>query len=215
MHTLVDAFKTEHAIDVDIVSASSGKLYAQIKHGAPFDVFFSADQDKIERLENNQLTIKRSRFTYAIGRLVLWSNETLDESSLKKRLFSGEFERITFANPKVAPYGKAAQEFLKRVGLELNNDQVVLAENINQAYLYALSNNVELGLVALSQVIEAHSTSEYWEIPVDNYSTIKQDAVLLKSSNHKYAEHFLSFVKSTTGQNILQHFGYEQHENRE
>ena len=196
-----------------ISSGSSGKFFAQIIHGAPFDVFFSADVTRPQLLEQKAKVVEKSRFTYAVGRLALWST---DPSLLKTDgptvLAKGSFKHLAIANPKTAPYGTAAQQALIALGLwEYVKDRIVQGENIGQTFHFVYSNNAQLGFVAQSQVIDPkiHKTGSYWEVPQNFYSPLRQQAVLLKKGQYnEAAQAFLDFIKTQKARNIIKQFGY-------
>lgn len=211
--------KTGHK--VTLIFGATGRHYAQIKNGAPFDVFFAADSKRPKLLEDEGLAIADSRFTYALGKLVLWSPKENFIDSKAKVLDQANFYHLAIANPKLAPYGKAAQEFLQTHLLwdtlmtnEQHKPKIVRGENIGQTFQFVKSGNAELGFVALSQVkhLIRDETGSLWVVPTSLYSPIKQQAVLLKKNSS--ANEFLSFVKSDEAQNIIKSFGYGVIDNR-
>lgn len=212
MKAIVKAFeeKSEHRIKLSF--GSSGKLFAQITHGAPFALFFSADQTKPQLLEEKGLIVPDSRFTYAIGALALWSaNPTLlndNESTLKH----GNFKKLALANPKLAPYGAAAHEVLQYYSLlEVTRKKWVQGENISQTYQFISTGNAELGFVAVSQIMQqgAIKIGSSWLIPRELYSPIKQDAALLLHGKHSpAAKALLQFFHSAQAIDILESYGY-------
>ena len=196
-----------------ISSGSSGKFFAQIHHGAPFDVFFSADMTRPQLIEEAELAVPGSRFTYAIGRLTLWSS---DSDMLKTDgamvLSKGHFAHLAIANPKTAPYGTAARQTLQALGIWNHvKDRLVQGENIGQTFHFVFSNNAQLGLVARSQVMDPtiNGTGSRWDVPDDLYEPLYQQAVLLKHGQHNVAaKAFLDYVKSAKARTIIQEFGY-------
>ncbi|MCW8931884.1 MAG: molybdate ABC transporter substrate-binding protein [Gammaproteobacteria bacterium] len=199
--------KTDHK--VTIISGSTGKLYAQIKHGAPFDAFFSGDIKRAELLDKENVAIPNSRFTYAIGKLVLWSPIKNYIDQQEQTLQHKQFRYLAIANPKLAPYGKAAQEFLQKQHLwEQLKNRMVRGENISQTFQFVKSGNAELGLVAYSQIKKPNSPIEgsYWKIPKTFYTPVKQQAVLL--NDKKPVHDFYDFVKSPESLNIIKSYGY-------
>jgi len=199
--------KTGHK--VVLIFGSTGKHYAQIKNGAPFDVFFAADTKRPELLEQEGISRAGTRFTYAIGKLVLWSPKPGYVDTDGKLLGKGKFKHLAIANPKLAPYGKAAQQVLQARGLWSNfRGRMVRGENIGQTFQFVKSGNAELGFIASSQVIRPDSSipGSIWKIPQSLYSPIKQQAVLLK--NNTLAAEFLAFVKDPAALEIIQGFGY-------
>ena len=198
---------------LDYLLLQSGKLYAQIRHGAPFDLLFSADQNIPIQLIQDGLADKNSRFTYASGSLVLVSsvNQGLDAS---EALQKSRFNKLAIANPRLAPYGKAAREVLRNLGLEDKLDKkIVLGENISQAYQFVISGNAELGIIARSQIAMSENLPKQavWNIPPQLYSPIAQDAVLLKKAKSKAgALAFLNFIKSNAALEIIRQYGYDR-----
>lgn len=196
-----------------ISSGSSGKFFAQIKHGAPFDVFFSADVNRPQLIEKEGLAVADSRFTYALGRLTLWSP---DPNRLKKDgpsvLARGRFNHLAMANPKTAPYGLAAQETLERLGLWTHvKDRIVLGENIGQTFHFVFSNNAQLGFVARAQVLDPkiNGSGSRWDVPDTLHEPLRQQAVLLThGQDNEAAKAFLDYVKGPEAQIIIKRFGY-------
>ncbi|MGH8232038.1 MAG: molybdate ABC transporter substrate-binding protein [Steroidobacteraceae bacterium] len=184
-------------------SGSSGQFYTQIREGAPFDVFLSADIDRPKQLESDGLTVPGSRFTYAIGTLVLWSPKDGVVDRDGKVLKAGRFHMLGIAEPRTAPYGAAAQQVLTALGLwdRLNSDKkLAVGENINQAWQFAATGNVDMAFVALSQVSKDGSISGwYWLPPQSLYTPIDQDAVILeRSTRGPAAEAFLKWLRQDT-----------------
>ncbi len=194
---------------VTIISGSTGKLYAQIIHGAPFDIFFSADIKRAELLDKEGLAVTNSRFTYAIGQLILWSPEEDYIDPQGNVLQHKDFRYLSIANPKLAPYGRAARESLEKMNLwKKLQGHIVRGENIGQTFQFVKTGNAQLGLVAYSQILHPGQAIEgsYWRIPETYYSPIKQQAVLLK--DNESAHHFYAFVNSKESRRIIQSFGY-------
>jgi molybdate transport system substrate-binding protein len=180
-------------------SGSSGQFYSQIREGAPFDVFLSADSDRPKQLESDGLAVA-GRFTYAIGTLVLWSPKDGVVDRDAKVLKSGRFRMIGIAEPRAAPYGAAAQQVLTALGLwdRLNtNKQLAVGENINQAWQFAATGNVDMAFVALSQVSKDGSIAgSYWLPPQSLYTPIEQDGVILaRSTRRSAAEAFRKWLR--------------------
>lgn len=215
MRAIVDAFATQHDHDVTLSFGSSGKFYAQINNGAPFDVFLSADQTRVDALEADQLTVTGSRFTYAIGRLALWTSTSGVSATGDARLRRNDFDRLAVANPRLAPYGRAAAEVLSALGVQTS--KWVMGENVGQAYAFVHSGNADLGLIALSQVIEPTSTktsevsgSILWQVEPSLHSPIAQDAVLLKrGADNAAAQDLLAFLRSDEARAIIKSYGYD------
>ena len=192
-----------------LVSGSTGKHYAQSKNGAPFEVFFSADAKRPRLLEQEGVAQPGSRFTYAIGKLVLWSPETDRVDPGGKVLEQGDFRHLALANPKLAPYGKAAREVLERRGLwRALRARMVRGENIGQTYQFVKSGNAELGFVAWSQVRRPGRAPDgsWWAIPQALYAPIEQQAVLLKDD--PVARGFMTFVRGKEALEIIRSYGY-------
>lgn len=219
MQAIATEFERRTAHRAKLAFGSSGKFYAQIRHGAPFDAFFSADQAKPAQLVADGLADSSSLFTYAEGKLVLWSHrdQWLDETG--SVLKSGNFNRLAIANPRLAPYGAAALEALQNLKLDQSiRGRWVQGENIAQAYQFVASGNADLGLVALSQVQrngKIHQGSA-WVLPEHLYSPIRQDAVILRHSHNNPAlTAFWSFIKGSESQTIIASFGYGTGTHRE
>ena len=213
MKELVIDFEKNSEHRVKPSYGSSGKIYAQIRHGAPFQVFLSADQTKPLALEKDGLAIPDSRFTYAVGALVLWSAKPdfIDENL--KPLKSGEFNKLAIANPKLAPYGAAAVEVLETLGFhKATQPKWVMGENIAQTYQFVFTRNADLGFVALSQVMaKGHIKSgSSWIVPSDMHQPIRQDAILLKkAADNAAARAFLKYLHSQSAKAIIHNFGYK------
>ena len=213
MKKLVRIFESQHPHHVTVSSGSSGKLYAQIRHGAPYDLFFSADQIKPQQLLRNGLAIAGSSFTYAQGQLSLWSYKNLSEQAIKAAIANMDFQKISYANPKLAPYGAAAVQALTHLqSSPIPAGRIALAENVAQAYQFAQSKNVDFAFIASSQLIQqgAKSHGSSWLIPKPFYDAIKQDAVVLNQAKDKLAaKAFLHFLHSDVAQQVIQSSGYD------
>ena len=188
---------------------SSGQLYAQIAQGAPFDVFLAADRGYPRRAVQDGYAVADSVFTYATGRLVLFS---ADASRIAGRasLEAGEFTRLAVANPELAPYGAAAVEVLSALGLaDRLQPKLVRGNNVAQTYQFVITGNAELGFVALAQVI-AHQHGSRWVVSRELHSPIAQDAVLLaRASGSEAAAAFLAFLRGPAAALVLARYGYE------
>ncbi|WP_198263828.1 molybdate ABC transporter substrate-binding protein [sulfur-oxidizing endosymbiont of Gigantopelta aegis] len=194
---------------VTLVIASTGKLYAQIKHGAPYDLFFSADERRAKLLDDEKVAIANSRFTYAIGKLALWSPQANYIDQQGEILKSQDFRFLAMANPKLAPYGKAAKQLLIQLGVwNQLQGRIVRGENIGQTYQFVKTANAQLGLIAYSQLKhpDRSISGSLWLVPQNNYTPIKQQAVLLK--DNPLARQFYLFVKSPEAEKIIRSFGY-------
>ncbi len=207
-------FQTETGHVITLVRASTGKLAAQAVLGAPFDVLLAADRARPKRLIEDGHAIAGSQFTYAVGRLVLWSADAgrLNAGPVSA-LRAGKFRRLAIANPDVAPYGAAAQEMLNRLGLWSGLEaKLIYGENIQRAYAFAASGNAELALVALSFMLGARFSDNgaYQQVPTGLHAPIRQDAVLLRrGAGNEAAEEFLTFLKSNEAAGIMRELGYE------
>ena len=206
-------FESDTGHTVTVVAGSTGKLYAQIANGAPFDVFLSADQERPERLEKEGLAVAGSRFTYATGRLVLWSPELgRVGSDGAATLRQGKFRRLAIANPELAPYGVAAKQTLEKLGLwERFKDKIVMGETIGQAHALVASGSAELGFVALSSLLSprVEIKGSIWDVPQNLYAPIRQDAVLLsRSAGNAAARAFLAFLRSEKARPVIKRYGY-------
>ncbi len=202
---ILEKFEAETGIESVLSFGSSGKLYAQIVNGAPYDVFLSADQEKPAALFKQGLGDEP--FTYAVGRLVLWSKRNdVDALELLK---SGEYAFLAMANPDLAPYGKAAREALLQLGLTQNaHGKIVMGENISQAYQFVATGNAELGFVALSQIIaEEGAQGPSWIVPAEFHAPILQDGIVLNDS--KFAKIFADFLLSQSHAGYFKDLGYE------
>jgi molybdate transport system substrate-binding protein len=198
--------KTGHAAVLSF--GASGQFYAQITQGAPFEVFLSADEARPKKLADDGLAVAKSRFTFAIGKLVLWSKTpglVKGEATLK----AASFAKLSICNPLAAPYGAAAVETMKSLRLyESLQPKLVEGANITQAYQFVETGNAELGFVALSQ-LTGPETGSRWLVPQQLYSPIRQDAVLLNSgAANPAATGFIAFLKSPEARAIIEKYGY-------
>jgi molybdate transport system substrate-binding protein len=191
---------------------STGKFYSQITNGAPFDVFLSADDTTPGKLVAENQAVAGSRFTYAIGTLVLWSATEGYVDAQGEVLKKGEFAHLSLANPKTAPYGAAAVEALTHLGLlESLQPKFVQGENITQAYQYVSTGNAQLGFVALSQVYKDGKISggSAWIVPKDFYEPIRQDAVILnKGKDNPAAAAWIAYLKGEKAAAVIKSYGY-------
>jgi len=199
-----------------ISSGSTGKLYTQIINGAPFDIFLAANAREPKRLEQAKAIVPGSRITYAIGRLVLWNNAIVNNNgkSVSLLLSSPDIMRFTLANPKTAPYGLAAKQFLQSMQLWNSlRGKLIQAENVSQAFQFIQSKNVQLGFVALSQIKGYRGNikkSDYWLVPQKYYKPIEQQGVLLShAATNAAARQFMDYLKSQEVKQLLQErYGY-------
>ena len=211
--TIVADFEKETGHKAAVTLGATGKFYAQIKSGAPFDVFLSADDETPARLEKEGGTVAGTRFTYATGRLVLWSAKAGVVDAKGEVLKGGQFSHIALASPKLAPYGVAAVETLKSLGLlAALEPKFVLGESLGQTYTFVESGNAELGFVALAQVIDKGNikSGSGWVVPLALHGPIIQDAVLLQhGKGNAAAAAFISHLKSDKVKTLIRSFGYE------
>ena len=212
MRQIAAAFEKETGHKAVLTFGATGKFYAQITNGAPFDVFLAADVETPVRLEKDGATENGSRFTYAIGKLVLWSPEPGRVDAQGEILKSGDFKKLAIAAPKLAPYGAAALETITKLGLLSRLEpRIVTGESIGQAYGFVATCNAELGFVALSQVYENGQikSGSAWSVPQTLYSPIRQDAVLLKKgTGNKAASMLLAYLKTENAKAVMRSFGY-------
>lgn len=213
MQKIAAAFEKDTGHKAQLAFGATGKFYAQIKNGAPFEVFLAADDSTPEKLEQEGAGVANTRFTYATGKLVLWSSKpgfVDDQGAVLKK---GEFKHLAIANPKLAPYGAAAIETLTALKLlEAIEPKFVQGENIAQTYQFVATDNAELGFVALSQVMKDGKISEgsAWIVPSSLHQPIRQDAVLLENGKGKpAAAALLEYLKSDKSKAVIQSFGYD------
>lgn len=210
MTSLARDFEEKSGHKVALVFGSTGKHYAQIRNGAPFDAFFAADIRRPRLLEEEGVATSGSRFTYATGKLILWSPKPNYVDSEGDVLRHGQFNHLAIANPKLAPYGRAAREVLQSRGLwDEIKQKIVRGENIGQAFQFVNSGNAELGFIAFSQVknIDRPIEGSYWDVPQLLYTPVKQQAVLL--TDNETARNFMSYIKSKQALEIIRNHGYE------
>jgi len=208
---LAPQFEKQTGHQLVISGASTGKLYAQIIHGAPYDVLLSADKSHTQQLQTTGKVVEGSRFVYAEGRVVLWSSaaKPLDENSLA----DSDFAKFAIANPRTAPYGRAAQQALQNMGLwQAVKPKLVQGESIGQAFQFVATGNAQLGMVALSQVLNPgnrYNRQYYWLVPESLYDPLQQEAALLEyGRDNVAAKQFLQFLRSETAGNIMRNYGY-------
>jgi molybdate transport system substrate-binding protein len=196
-----------------VSTGATGKFHAQIVNGAPFEVMLSADEKTPAKLAQEGHAEDGTRFTYALGRLVLWSPKPGVVDGEGAVLKTGDFRHLSLANPKVAPYGQAAVETMQALGVYAHlSPRFVLGENIAQAYQFVASGNAGLGFVALSQVTRDGRIAEgsAWIVPPSMHAPIRQDAVVLaKGKDNPAATAFLDFLKGDEAQAVIRSFGYD------
>ena len=192
---------------------ATGQFYTQIKNGAPFEVFLSADDTTPEKLEKEGDTVKGSRFTYAIGTLALWSAKEGYVDAKGEVLKNNEYQHLSIANPKAAPYGLAATQVLEKLKLtEATKAKIVEGQNITQAYQFVSTGNAELGFVALSQIFKDGkvSSGSAWIVPASMHDPIKQDAVILnKGKDSAAAKALVEYLKGPKAAAVIQSYGYQ------
>lgn len=193
---------------------ATGKFYAQIRNGAPFGVLLAADDETPARLEKEGQGVPGSRFTYAIGKLVLWSARPGFVDDKGEVLRKGDFQHVSIANPKLAPYGAAAVEALTRLGLlSATQPKFVQGESIAQTYQFIATGNAELGFVALSQVLNKEgklARSSAWVVPNNLYTPIRQDAVILANGKGKPAAvALMKYLKGGKAKAVINSYGYD------
>lgn len=200
-HTLVAAY------------GATGQFYTQIKNGAPFEVFLSADDTTPQKLESEGDTVKGSRFTYAVGTLALWSAKDGYVDTQGAVLAKNQYQHLSIANPKAAPYGLAATQVLAKLGLaEQVKGKLVEGQNITQAYQFVSTGNAELGFVALSQIYKDGkvSSGSAWIVPGQMHDPIKQDAVILnKGKDNPAAKALVDYLKGPKAAVIIKSYGYQ------
>ena len=208
MQQIAHRFEQQTGHRVKISSGATGKHFAQIRQGAPFDAFFAADERRPTLLEQQGLA--QGRFTYAQGKLLLWSPDPALVDDAGRVLASERFRYLAIANPKLAPYGRAAQQVLQKLGLwSALRRRMVRGENIGHAYQFVNSGNAELGFVAASQVLRADrpQRGSWWRVPENYYAPIRQQAVRLNEK--KSTRHFMEFMRSDEIRRLISQNGYQ------
>lgn len=206
LNKIVDRFEAETEHKVTIIRGSTGKLYAQIINGAPYDLFLSADSVRAEKLVIKKRAEPDDISIYAIGQLVLWKPDSDSSQMLREQLYSGEFKKLAIANPKTAPYGGAAIEALKSLEIYAEvKSKLVYAENIAQALQYVQSGAADLGLLARSHV----NDDIYWQVDTYFHKPIQQKMLVLKNSkNLDLSRQFFNFIKSPEIKKLIENDGY-------
>ena len=210
LELLAPNFEKQSGHTLTLITGATGQHYAQIVNGAPFDVFLSADAERPRLLEEQGHAIADSRFTYALGKLVLWSTDPKQVDNAGAIIAAGEFKHLAIASPKLAPYGKAAQEVLMQMDVwERLQGRLVQGENITQTLQFVYTGNAELGFIAWAQWLEVDpgQTGSHWEVPRELYNPIVQDAVILNDS--PAARAFFSFLQSDESKTLIQSAGYD------
>lgn len=210
---IAEIFEKESGHKASLSTGATGKFYAQIRNGAPFEVLLAADDETPAKLESEGNAVAGTRFTYAIGRLVLWSAKPGMVDDKGEVLKKGAFRHLAIANPRLAPYGQAAVEALTALGLiDAIQPRFVQAENIAQAHQFVASGNAELGFVALSQLLRYGRIAEgsAWVVPANLHQAILQDTVLLAPGRGKpAAEAWLRFLRGERARAVIRAYGYE------
>lgn len=213
MQKIAAAFKADTGHDAKLAFGATGAFATQIRNGAPFDILLAADDETPARLEKEGFAAAGSRFTYAVGALVLWSAREGYVDAKGDVLARGDFERIAIANPRLAPYGAAAVQTLRHLGLyDRLQSRIVQGENISQAYQFVATGNAPLGFVALSQVTQDGRIAKGsgWIVPANLHAPIQQDAALLSHGrDNPAAGELLKFMKGGKARGIIRAYGYE------
>jgi molybdate transport system substrate-binding protein len=217
MQQIAKAFEQDTGHKAQLAFGATGKFYAQIKNGAPFAVLLAADDETPARLEKEGLAVAGTRFTYATGRLALWSKQPNLVDDKGEVLRSHRFDqlgihKIAMADPKLAPYGVAAMEVIKKLGVQANvMPKLVQGDSIGQTYQFVSTENAQLGFVALSQIsLDGRITQgSAWVVPQSMHTPLKQDAVLLNAGKDNAAAHaLLKYLQGDTAKTIIRTYGY-------
>ena len=212
MQKIAAAFEQDTGHHAALVSGSTGSFYHQISHGAPFDVLLSADDTTPRKLEKEGFAVPGSRFTYAVGKLALWSPQPGFVDEQGEVLKSGRFDRIAIANPELAPYGAAAVQTLANLGLLAQlQPKFVQGENIAQTFQFVATRNAPLGFVALSEVFSGGriAPGSGWIVPERLHAPIRQDAVLLiRARGNPAAQALMTYLRSAKAREISRSYGY-------
>jgi molybdate transport system substrate-binding protein len=214
MKEIATQYRRDTGNTLQLSFGSSGNFFIQIQNGAPFDLFFSADIAYPQKLEQAGLAEPGTLYAYAVGKIVLWvpNNSKLDLSTGINGLLDPSIRKIAIANPAHAPYGRAAEEALKKAGIyDRIKDKLVLGENISQTAQFVETGNADIGIVAESLALSPTMKSEgrYVEVPIALYSPLEQAAIILKSSrNQAIAKQFLNYLKRPASQQILIRYGF-------
>jgi molybdate transport system substrate-binding protein len=208
LQELARMFREQTGHELQLAFGSSGRLYAQIVNGAPYQVFLSADEEKPARLEEQGLTVPGSRITYARGRLMLWSTSMAITGPEVLRNLDG---KLALANPELAPYGRAAEQVLENLDLrQAASGNRVLGENITQTFQFVETGNALLGFVAASQLAGSQDQANAWPVASNLHEPIRQDGVLLKrAENCSACAAFMDFLQSDQARNLIRTMGYD------
>ena len=212
MKKIAAEFEKDTGHKAELSFGATGKFYAQIANGAPFGILLAADDTTPEKIAKEGRGVADSRFTYAIGTLVLWSPKAGYVDDKGEVLKSGDYKHIAIANPKLAPYGTAAMEVLAKLGLTSQvQPKVVMGENIAQTYQFAATGNAQLGFVALSQVMENGRIREgsAWQVPGNMHEPIRQDAIVLNAAkDNEAATALMKYLRGEKAHEIIRSYGY-------
>lgn len=213
MKIIAQDFEKDTGHTARLAFGATGQFYAQIRNGAPFAVLLAADDETPAKIEKEGLGVAGTRFTYATGRLVLWSKRPGLVDDRGEILKSGKFDRIAIANPKLAPYGAAAMEVIEKMGLTAAiTMKIVEGSNIGQAFQFVSSENATLGFIALSQVFDGGKIKEGsgWVVPPSMHKPIQQDAILLQQGKgNPAAESLMAYLRSDKARAVMRSFGYQ------
>lgn len=213
MQEIAAAFEKASGHSANLSFGASGKFVAQLENGGPFEVFLSADEKNPKKLQQDGFAVPGTQFTYAIGKLVLWSATPNYIDTQGSILQKGGFKHLAIADPKLAPYGAAAIEVMQHLGMYAKlQPLIVQGENTAQTQQFISTGNAELGFIPLSQVFENGKISQgsAWIIPKEHYQAIKQDAILLKTgAENPAATALLAFLKSPEALAIIKKYGYD------
>lgn len=209
MHEIAAAFQAETGHRAKLAVGSTGAFYTQVRHGAPYELLLAADQETPARLDKEGFVMPAgNRFTYAVGRLVLWSSQPGLIDPQGKVLGRGSIDRLAIANPKLAPYGQAAMDVIQRLGLrEALQPKLVFGENIAQTFQFVATGNATAGFVAMSQVVDRHPG---WLVPESLHAPLRQDAVVLRAGQENPAvADLVRFLKGDKARGIIRKYGYQ------
>ena len=213
MKVIAQNFEKDTGHKARLAFGATGQFYAQIKNGAPFAILLAADEATPAKLEKEGLGLAGTRFTYATGKLVLWSKKANLVDNRGDILRTGGFNKIAIANPKLAPYGAAAMEIVEKMGLTAAiTPKIVQGANIGQTFQFVSSENATLGFVALSQVFEGGRIKDGsgWIVPLNMYKPIKQDAIMLNSGmDNPAAQALMQYLRSEKAKVVIHSFGYQ------
>ncbi len=213
LRTIAQDFEQQTGHKTVLTFGATGQFYAQIRNGAPFAILLAADEETPAKIEKEGLGLAGTRFTYAIGRLVLWSRTPGLVDDKGEILRSSKFDKLAIANPRLAPYGAAALQVLDQLGLRSAiAPKIVEGSNISQAYQFVSSENATLGFIALSQVFAGGKIKEGsgWIVPAHMHKAIKQDAIMLnRARGNPAADAFMKHLRSERAKKVMRSYGYE------